>query len=235
MEAKSLVGYVGWVFAVVICVVLYAFHKSSVLIFYPNSQNVKSSLVEEVLTYPPITDVTRKLNLETLHLTEAKKGLSKVLSLIRHRYEFDTFTGRQFVLTSNNIDLASWDLIKYRLAYKIATGNQSFFMLFGGSSVTAGHDNFYNQSYPFVVERRLKDIFSILGVELIVHNIAQGANNCIPYILCYESMGGMNPDFIGWEQVTSYFLCLRTSYNLFLLFSRITVVETTESLKLQHE
>ncbi len=39
-----------------------------------------------------------------------------------------------------------------------------------------------------------------LGIDLIVHNIAQGANNCIPYTMCYESMGGKDPDFVGWEQ-----------------------------------
>ena len=24
-----------------------------------------------------------------------------------------------------------------------------------------------------------------------------GANNCVPYVLCYESMGMPNPDFLG--------------------------------------
>ena len=27
-----------------------------------------------------------------------------------------------------------------------------------------------------------------------------GANPCIPYAFCYESMGGLDPDFLGWEQ-----------------------------------
>jgi hypothetical protein len=47
----------------------------------------------------------------------------------------------------------------------------------------------------------MQDIFELLGIELIVHNIALGANNCVPYILCYEAMGGENMDFLGWEQV----------------------------------
>lgn len=73
-------------------------------------------------------------------------------------------------------------------------------MTFGGSSVTAGHDNYYNQSYPLIVKQRMSKLLESLGIELIVHNIAQGANNCIPYTFCYESMGGLDPDFVGWEQ-----------------------------------
>ena len=73
-------------------------------------------------------------------------------------------------------------------------------MIFGGSSVTAGHDNYYNQSYPFVFERRMKDIMKHFGLDLVVHNIAQGSNNCRPSDYCYEAMGGDNPDWISWEQ-----------------------------------
>jgi hypothetical protein len=73
-------------------------------------------------------------------------------------------------------------------------------MIFGGSSVTAGHDNYFNQSYPMVFHRRMKPIFDALGIELFARNIALGANGCRPFDLCYEAMGGMNPDWIGWEQ-----------------------------------
>jgi hypothetical protein len=73
-------------------------------------------------------------------------------------------------------------------------------MIFGGSSVTAGHDNYYNQSYPFVFERRLTKVFEAIGIKLLVHNIAQGANNCRPSDHCYDAMGGENADFMSWEQ-----------------------------------
>lgn len=52
-----------------------------------------------------------------------------------------------------------------------------------------------------IVQQRMKGIFDALGIDFQVHNIAQGANNCIPYTFCYESMGGFDPDFMGWEQV----------------------------------
>eukprot|EP01033_Poteriospumella_lacustris_P007876 gene7876-5657_t len=95
-----------------------------------------------------------------------------------------------------------WDLIKYKLAEKIVRGNsdEQYLMIFGGTSVTAGHDNYYNQSYPFVFERRIKKAFEALGIKLLVHNIAQGANNCRPSDHCYNAMGGDNADFMSWEQ-----------------------------------
>jgi hypothetical protein len=138
----------------------------------------------------------------TIDVAPAKALLKDTLSLIRHRYELDGIGG-MFWLTANNIGASTWDVIKYKFARKIVDAvknKQQFLMIFGGSSVTAGHDNYYNQSYPFVVERRLKPALEALGVSLLVHNIAQGANPCVPYSLCYETMGGLDPDFVGWEQ-----------------------------------
>ena len=89
--------------------------------------------------------------------------------------------------------------MKYKFAYKMVKKNQKFLMIFGGSSVTAGHDNYFNQSYPMIVKKRMKPILEAVGVDMQVHNIAQGANNCIPYVMCYESMGGLDPDFVNFE------------------------------------
>ena len=134
----------------------------------------------------------------------AKLLLQDMLSLIRHRYELDG-AGAMFFHTANNIGAHTWNVIKYKFARKIVDSQQKqqpqhFLMVFGGSSVTAGHDNHYNQSYPFVVERRLQPVLQALGIALKVTNIAQGANPCLPYSLCYETMGGLDADVIGWEQ-----------------------------------
>ena len=45
------------------------------------------------------------------------------------------------------------DLIKLQFATKILSGNANYVMLFGGSSVTAGHDNAAGQSYPHVIKK----------------------------------------------------------------------------------
>eukprot|EP01038_Epipyxis_sp_PR26KG_P015090 gene15090-20305_t len=129
-----------------------------------------------------------------------KSIISDYANLIYQRYEFHNFSRFQFFIESSNIPNFGWDLIKYKIARKILEGNATYLMIFGGSSVTAGHDNYYNQSYPFVFERRLRKVFTHLKIRLLVHNIAQGANNCRPSNLCYNSMGGENADFLGWEQ-----------------------------------
>jgi hypothetical protein len=114
----------------------------------------------------------RNLDHSKIDFKEAIILAQDVLNLIRHRYELDGI-GSQFFLSSNNVDKHTWDVIKYKLAKKIL-GREQFLMTFGGSSVTAGHDNYYNQSYPAVVNRRLTPVLKALGVDLIVHNIAQG-------------------------------------------------------------
>ena len=98
--------------------------------------------------------------------------VQETLNLIMHRYELDGI-GASFFLTANNVGQNTWDVIKYKFAKKILEKDR-FLMTFGGSSVTAGHDNYYNQSYPYVVKRRLGPILKEVGVELLVHDIAQG-------------------------------------------------------------
>ena len=147
----------------------------------------------------PISELHNGRHLEdapldkTLDKIEAKDAIALaqgVLNLIRHRYELDGI-GSQFFLTANNIGPHAWDVIKYKFAKKILDKDK-YLMIFGGSSVTASHDNYYNQSYPAVVNRRLGPILKSLGVELLVHNIAQGAQE--------DSM----QQIIDWTQQNAY-------------------------------
>jgi len=142
----------------------------------------------------------RKLVEDVSQFETAKNKLKKLLSLIYNRYEFGGPYGNKFFMTTNNISPETWDILKMKLATKMLTPNATFLMIFSGSSVTAGHDNYYNQSYPAIFDKRMSDIFSSVGIDLQVHDIALGANNCSPYVLCYESMGGFDPDFLNWEQ-----------------------------------
>ena len=49
-----------------------------------------------------------------------------------------------------------------------------------GSSVTAGHDNYYNESYPAVIQRTPDPVFKALTIPLEVRNGAMGNNPCMP-------------------------------------------------------
>eukprot|EP01041_Mallomonas_annulata_P007212 gene7212-14708_t len=133
-------------------------------------------------------------------LHKARSLSEEAINLIHHRYEMGNKTFFQLFQVSANMPSFAWDILKNKFALKILSQDSKFLMIFGGSSVTAGHDNLLNQSYPFVIERYLSPIFKELGIELIVRNIAQGANQCRPYEFCYWAMGGEDPDWIGWEQ-----------------------------------
>ena len=75
-----------------------------------------------------------------------------------------------------------------------------FVVGFTGSSVTAGHDNYYNESYPSVFERMMAPIFAIAGLRLEVRNGALGNNPCLPYDACVSTHMGRDLDVLTWEQ-----------------------------------
>jgi hypothetical protein len=121
-------------------------------------------------------------------LNRAQEAAVSLLNLIHHRYELysDESPGLLFFLASSNINSVTWEIIKHKYIQKLLTARDKlvspsqtlsdpeFLMIFGGSSVTAGHDNYFNQSYPSIVERRMRPIFEELGIRLTVRNIAQG-------------------------------------------------------------
>lgn len=149
-------------------------------------------------------DRFRKLTAKLDHgdLEKGKKLLQELLDLIYNRYELYSSVGDHFY-SNQNMNTHSYDIYKYRMAKKLVGPTEEdrrYLMIFGGSSVTAGHDNRFNSSYPLICGKRLRPAFEALGLDLHVDNIAQGANGCYPYEMCYESMGELDPDFVGWEQ-----------------------------------
>jgi hypothetical protein len=184
-------------------------------------------------------DDDEELPLEKFDLEKARAAAQKTANLIYQRFEFWNEKTYPFFLYSSNMPDYAWDILKYKIAMKMLMkpeaaedftmepkGSQSegssndakdFLMVFGGSSVTAGHDNYFKESWPLVYERRMKPIFNAMGVRLRVHNIAQGANNCLPSNFCYESMGGYRADWVGWEQSYN---CGKAN-NIFELIARV--------------
>lgn len=104
------------------------------------------------------------------------------------------------ILMRSSVCSDAWNIMRNKFATKILNDNSRFVMVFGGSSITAGHDNYFNESYPIVFERRMKNAFNHLGVDLQIRNIALGQNQCIPYDLCYFTLGGEDVDWMSWEQ-----------------------------------
>jgi hypothetical protein len=50
--------------------------------------------------------------------------------------------------------------------------SSTFYMAFGGYSVTAGRGNYFGQSFPMVLQQRLHTVFQLVGLQLHVVNAA---------------------------------------------------------------
>ena len=120
--------------------------------------------------------------------------------------------GQDLFTTMINLNENTWEALKFKIAQKLTSSRENgalpkFIMIFGGSSVTEGKDIYFRDSYPLVVERRLKPLFDAMGIELIVRNIAMTAMGCDIYNAVYEPQADPEPDFVGWS-VKSLSHCL---------------------------
>ena len=129
-------------------------------------------LLSGFLPVPVVTGVPLSFDVDS-----AISNTQDLLSLIQYRYQHNTSRGATMFNMLENLSEDIWDIYKYKFAKKMVEGGQDFLMIFGGSSVTAGHDNMFEQSYPMVLRSRMEPLLAQVGVELKVRNIAMGANN----------------------------------------------------------
>lgn len=82
-----------------------------------------------------------------------------------------------------------------------AQEGRPFVMAFSGYSITVGRGNFFNQSFPFVVQRILETpMRQVFGIpKLVVRNAAIGGIPSFPYGFCLEHFLGTDPDVISWD------------------------------------
>lgn len=72
-----------------------------------------------------------------------------------------------------------------------------FKIAFAGYSVTVGRGNYFHQSYPFVLEKIIKEPMKLLGVELEVRNAAIGGIPSFPYGWCLQNFLGADADVVS--------------------------------------
>jgi hypothetical protein len=89
--------------------------------------------------------------------------------------------------------------LQQRLQRKFQRHETFVFAAFG-SSVSAGHDNFINQSWPFELERLLKPTFKELGFDFEMRQRAAGGYGEMPFAAgCLASRAGDGVDALSWE------------------------------------
>jgi len=86
-----------------------------------------------------------------------------------------------------------------RLLQKFQAHRAFVFAAFG-SSVSAGHDNIMNQSWPFELERLLKPTFKDLGFDFELRQRSAGGYGEMPFAAgCLAGRAGEGVDALSWE------------------------------------
>ena len=134
----------------------------------------------------------------------------KILDTMFERWKIREYPA---FLSSVEMSDTSWEVLRVKLQVKIlksltAGGKKQsdgttnkFVVSFLGSSVTAGHDSLFNQSFSELTRGFMKPAFDAMDVELEVINGAMGNNPCLPYDVCVKTFAGLEADIIHWEQV----------------------------------
>jgi hypothetical protein len=135
-------------------------------------------------------------------LATSREAVNAQLQAIEEEWDVKHFP---FFLTTIHMPRSNYELQvnKFRLRlfdYSQANSSSKFVVGVSGSSVTAGHDNFYSQNYAHVLEDTLRPVFSAMDVSLDVRNRAMGNNPCMPYDLCMPTFMGRDLDVLTWEQ-----------------------------------
>jgi hypothetical protein len=145
-------------------------------------------------------------------LKQAEDAASVAINDIAIEWEIDKYPN---FLRSVGTSMADWDLLVQKFQRKILQAaeadvdpdhkegsfqNNNFTISFMGSSVTAGHDSSFKESFPVLVGEKMSPLLAKLGVHLTSRNVAMGNNPCMPYDVCVETFAGKDVDVVHWEQ-----------------------------------
>jgi hypothetical protein len=138
--------------------------------------------------------------MDTLFASE----LAAVTTHIRAKQKsmWDEWDVSNFPLFLSTMDIPplSWEIQKHKFIIKMLKTGSDFVVGFSGSSITAGHDSFFNESFPLVFYDDMKNIMKELNITFEVRNHALGNNPCYPYDACINTHVGKDLDMITWEQ-----------------------------------
>lgn len=129
-------------------------------------------------------------------------AIDKEITSLNSRWQIHTHPN---FLRSVSMSPTAWDVMRLKFQAKIldasASGKHSRFVIgFMGSSVTAGHDSAFNDSFPVLTGLLMQPALIPLGIEVESRNAAMGNNPCVPYDLCPRTYAGPDSDIVHWEQ-----------------------------------
>ena len=71
-------------------------------------------------------------------------------------------------LATMDIPVLSWEIQKHKFIILILKRRANFIVGFSGSSITAGHDSFFNESFPLVFYDDMKELMKSLNISFEV-------------------------------------------------------------------
>ena len=154
--------------------------------------------------------------------------MTAALDELQARWRINEFPS---FLQSMSASHAAWEVLKLKYSHKILSAAASsdsqaaptFVISFMGSSVTAGHDSPFNDSFPVQTGNIMAPAFEALGIRLDSRNTAMGNNPCVPYDICPRTYSGLDADIIHWEQSFNCFGSSSDSRHVFEQFIRQSV------------
>lgn len=180
LKVASVTSLIGMLF--LLCLSLYGIHYIST----PSTTTTSTTMTGTT----PLSPSTKKKPTE-----EAKDVIRQL------RNEFETRYGSYSkTLLERGVDeYGSIEATASRMVEASIAG-RPFVMAFSGYSVTVGRGNFFNQSFPFEVQRILNEpMQKLLGISLVVRNAAIGGIPSFPYSFCLEHFVGSRPDVLSWD------------------------------------
>jgi hypothetical protein len=141
------------------------------------------------------------LQTEDAMLRESDRRAVAAIQSIEKEWSLQQFP---IFLESVKMGNRGWEMMKNRFELKILeglrNGRSDFLAGFLGSSVTAGHDSPFSQSFSVLIEDIMNSTTSALNVNFIAANLAIGNNPCMPYDVCPLTFVGPTADLVHWEQ-----------------------------------
>jgi len=120
----------------------------------------------------------------------------------------DTDAGRQTFNSPSKTDTnmgLSWERMRQRIEYKFMQSfqgqNPTFVWITAGHSSTAGHGNYFEESYTAVMERHVQSLFAAVGIAFEARNYAMGGTVSSPEAAtCFEEIYGADEiDVAVWD------------------------------------
>lgn len=115
-------------------------------------------------------------------------------------YEEGSF--RHVFTSGDKASTLSHNRLKRKLKMKLLqqAGPPQFIWATGGHSATAGHGNFYDESYTAYLEKAAQPVFESIGMTFVGRNYAMGGTAAGPEVaLCIREIFGQDIDALVWD------------------------------------